>query len=115
MAALTLWAHGIFCSFCMKTCANKFLVLGRGISGFGLRGGRGGSAKFVFMGAGIFLIFLAKTGLFYQSQDTWGLSNFRLYGRALQSHLTATTCQSKTEMSQHPLLGPHLPGICKHF
>ena len=49
MAAPILWAPGIFGSFCWKT-PNR----GGGVLGFCRRGG-GGSANFIFMGAGIFL------------------------------------------------------------
>ena len=42
------------CSFCRKTSISiKFLVLGGGV--FWVLGGGGGSADFIFMGAGIFL------------------------------------------------------------
>ena len=54
MAAPILWTPGKMPSFCRKTCVRKILVLrGGGILGLG---GGGGSADFIFMGAGIFLI-----------------------------------------------------------
>ena len=52
MASPILWASGKMRSFCRKTSMSiKFLVLGGGILVWG-----GGSADFIFMGAGIFLI-----------------------------------------------------------
>ena len=54
MAAPILWAPGKMRSFCRKTAMPvKFLVLGGG-GYFGLGVGGGGSADFIFMGAGIF-------------------------------------------------------------
>ena len=54
MAAPILWAPGIFGSFCWKKTPMpiRFLLLGGGVLGFLGRGG--GSANFIFMGAGIF-------------------------------------------------------------
>ena len=54
MGAPILWAPGIFAFFLQENLMSiKFLVLG---GGGGILGwGRGGSADFIFMGAGIFL------------------------------------------------------------
>ena len=59
MAAPILWTRGKMRSFCRKKALSiKFRVLGGGgILGFG----GGGSADFIFMGAGIFLMFAILT------------------------------------------------------
>ena len=55
MAAPSLWTPGKMRPFCRKTSMSiKFLVLGGG-EFWVLRGGGGGSADFIFMGARIFL------------------------------------------------------------
>ena len=59
MAAPILWTPGKMPSFCRKTSMSiKILVLGGGDWGLG-----GGSADFIFMGAGIFLITTARSKL----------------------------------------------------
>ena len=52
-----LWAPGIFWFFLLKNPHAEKIPPFRGGSGFFLEGGGGGSANFIFTGAGIFPIF----------------------------------------------------------
>ena len=55
MAARILWAPRKMRSFCRKTYVHKIPRFGAGGVFWVWGGGRGGSADFIFMGAGIFL------------------------------------------------------------